>query len=96
MAELWTSRDVNFRTHPETTQEQYEALADAAVDLYWETWRHRVFGTLAIGRTGHTLNVNGWPWWVPKWCARRSVANLAASVGVGGDAECRVLRTVLT
>lgn len=92
---VWTSRDVQFSVHPRGGEESFERLFGVLPEHYWDTWRHRVLGTLAISSVGFTVTVGGWPWWVPKALALHSVAAIAASHGVGGDARFLVERVVL-
>lgn len=95
MTHIWTSREVHFECIPRITDEAFDAFFDSLPEHYWETWRHRAFGTLFISSTGQVVHVGGWPWWVPEWCARRSVAAVAGKAGAGGDARFVVERTVL-
>lgn len=92
---VWTSREAHFRCFPSTPDDKFEAFFDALPEHYWDTWRHRAFGTLAIGSCERVVHIGGWPWWVPKWYARRSIAALAAAAGVGGDAYFVTERAVL-
>lgn len=92
---VWTSRDVQFALHPGTEDEAFERFFGTLPERYWDTWRHRMFGTLSIASHGLLVTVGAWPWWVPKWLARRSVAAHAAQLSVGGDARFVTERTVL-
>ncbi len=50
---------------------------------------------MRISARERVVHLGGWPWWVPKWYARRSLAAVAASSGVGGSATFVIERTVL-
>lgn len=90
----WTSRDVMFKCFPKTPEEKLEAFEDALCTHYW---KHRAHHSISsVGTRGVvTFTVGGHPWWVPKWWARRRVVDIAAKVGVGGDAVYIIERSVL-
>lgn len=92
---MWTSRDVQFALWPRADDEDSERLFDILPEHYWDTWRHRAFGTLSLSSCERVVTVGGWPWWVPKRLALRSVTAVAAREGVGGDARFVIERTVL-
>jgi hypothetical protein len=95
-AEIWTSRDVQFTPYPRTDDETIDRFFDALIDRYWETWRHGLYGTLSLSSSSRIITVGGWPRWVPRSIARRSVTAIAAASGIGGHAVFVVERIVLT
>ncbi len=92
----WTDRSVRFTPFPRTPEDKWEALFDALPDHYWERpgWVRRWIEP-SIGAHSNVISVGGLPWWLPKWYARREVANLALRHGVGGNAKYVVERAVL-
>lgn len=97
MTHIWTDRGVEFTPFPRTTEAEWDAFFDALVDHYWERpGAVRRFLEPGFSSCGLVVYVTGLPWWMPKWWARRTIANIAARSGVGGHARCIVERVVLT
>ncbi len=89
-----TERETRFVCHPRTTDDAFDTFFDALPEHYWDGWRPRVFGTLSIAFRDRVVHVSGWPWWVPAWCARRSLGSVAAASGVNGAVVFVVERAV--
>lgn len=94
----WTSRDVHFTTFPnprsKPTAQEWEDFMDALADKFYDGFLGKLT-TVGIGAHGSTMNVTGFPWWVPGWLARRMVTKVACEQGVEGDARFVVERTVM-
>lgn len=94
--DAWTSREVRFDCAPRISDASFDAFFDSLPEHYWDTWRQRVLGTtLSISSCSRVVSVAGWPWWMPAWAARRSVAALALRAGVTGEAAYVVVRATL-
>lgn len=94
----WTSRDVHYTVFPRQDDDAVERLMDALCDHYWERprWHHRLgFPFPSVGSHGLTVNVSGFPRWLPKWVALRGVVGVAHRAGVGGAAVVVTERVVL-
>lgn len=93
---IWTDRGVIFEPTPRTTEAEWDAFFEALPDHYWSRPGFvRRFLEPCISSCEREVHVTGLPWWMPGWWARRTVANIAARHGVGGDARSIVVRTVL-
>lgn len=91
----WTSRNVQFELYPRQDN-LFEGFADALVEHYWgrPLWVRR-FLEPNIGSCNDVMEIAGFPWWMPKWWARRTVVNIAHQAGVSGSATFVVERTSL-
>lgn len=91
----WTSRNVCFEVYPRQS-EKIEPLMDALVEHYWSrsVWLRR-FVEPGIGHSGRVVEVCGFPWWMPRWRALRTVADIANQQRVSGSATFVVERTSL-
>lgn len=94
---IWTSRTVEFTPYPRTSHARWEALFDSLPEHYWSRpdWVRRLVEP-SLASCDRVISVSGLPRWMPKWWARRTMALLAAAHGVGGHAEYRIERNVLT
>lgn len=96
VSNIWTDRIVRFVPFPRTCEDCWEDFFEALPKHYWERpdFILRLF-QVSVGSQGMTIDISGFPWWMPKWWARRVVASIAANNNVGGHAEYVIERCVL-
>lgn len=93
---IWTARSVHFTPFPHTSDADWERFIDALAEHYYDpTALVGRWGSPSVGARSGVALVSGLPWWMPSWWARRTVATIAATCGLGGDAEYHVERAVL-
>lgn len=87
---VWTTCDVSFTPYP-TEQYDLDGVFDVLTEHYYErpAWLGRFIAPCLAWDPADGFRVDGLPWWMPRWWARRELVRLFVGMGVAGHATTR-------